>query len=370
VHFPRMPIEEESPEQLGYDLVKFNLTESSVRDRSLAELGLDLGALTLCYTDHLGRADLRALIAARAGGALKADDVLVTAGAAAALFIIAITLLDAGEHMIVVRPNYATNIETPKALRCQIDYLDLNFENAFALDLDALAKLIRPTTRLISLTTPHNPTGVSLTAAQLTQVLELADRCGAHVLVDETYRDMSFAPPPPVAATLSPRAISVSSLSKSYGIPGIRTGWIANADPALMRRFLCAKEQIGICGSVLDEAAAFAALTSADTWLADNGPHLRAAFAAVQAWMAAEPLLEWVAPTGGCVCFPRIREDAGVDTAAFYRALNHDHGAYVGPGHWFDQSDRFFRIGYGWPTPAELAGGLAAVSASLRAARR
>jgi DNA-binding transcriptional MocR family regulator len=94
MHFPRMPIEAESPEQFGYDKIRFNLTESSVRDRTLGDIGLDdLGGLTLAYTDHLGHAGLRALVAARAGGGLGAENVLVTAGAAAALFIIAISLL-------------------------------------------------------------------------------------------------------------------------------------------------------------------------------------------------------------------------------------------------------------------------------------
>ena len=88
--------------------------------------------------------------------------------------------------MIVMRPNYATNIETPRALRCEIDYLDLSFEAGFALDPDALAARIRPTTRLISLTAPHNPTGVALmTTQQLERVMEIAAGCGAHVLIDE-----------------------------------------------------------------------------------------------------------------------------------------------------------------------------------------
>ena len=122
MHFPRMPIEAESPEQLGYDKIRFNLTESSVRDRTLADLGLvDLRDLTLAYTDHVGHPALRALIAARAGGGLSADNVLLAAGASSALFIIAISLLDAGEHLVVVRPNYATNIETPKSLRALMD---------------------------------------------------------------------------------------------------------------------------------------------------------------------------------------------------------------------------------------------------------
>ena len=232
MHFPRMPIEAESPEQRGYDRVRFNLAESSVRDRSLGDLGVELSALTLCYGDHLGDPTLRALIAARTGGGLTPDDVLITAGASAALFIVAISLLGPGDHVVVVRPNYATNIETPRILGCEVDCLDLDFDRRFELDLDALAGMIRPATRLISLTTPHNPTGVALDADSLLTGDQDGRRGRRHVLVDETYREMSFAPNPPPAATLSERAISVSSLSKSFGIPGIRVGWIASRSPS------------------------------------------------------------------------------------------------------------------------------------------
>ena len=367
MQFPRMPIEEESPEQLGYDKVRFNLTESSVRDRSLAELGVRLDDQLLCYTDHLGHPGLRERIARRAGAPFQADQVLLTAGAASALFIIAITLLDPGDHMLVMRPNYATNIETPRALGCDVGFLDLAFENGFRLDLDRLAAAIRPSTKLVSLTQPHNPTGAAMTAETLRAAVALADRVGAWVLVDETYRDMSFVEKAPVAAGLGERVISVSSLSKSYGVPGIRLGWILAQDRALMHRFLCAKEQIGICGSVVDEAIGDHVHAGADAWLAESGARLREALATVAAWVQREPLIEWVAPSGGCVCFPRVREGVGVDVARFHRALNHDHAAYVGPGRWFEMPDRYFRIGYGWPTAEELAGGLAAISAALRA---
>lgn len=362
MHFPRMPIEEESPEQLGYDKIKFNLTESSVRDRSLADLGADLSQLTLAYTDHLGHPGLRALLAQRAGG-LGADNVLLTAGAAAALFIVAISLLDAGDHIVVVRPNYATNIVTPRVLKCDVDCLDLDFERGFMLDLDALRARLRPNTKLISVTTPHNPTGVALSAETLREIVRLAETVGAYVLVDETYREMSFAPKTPTATNFGERVISVASLSKSYGIPGIRLGWILARDPGLMHRFLCAKEQIGICGSIIDEEIGYHAVKQADAWLPANDRALRAAFETVKTWMAREPRLEWVEPTGGCVCFPRLK-DARADTAAFYRHLN-AHGAFVGPGHWFEQSDRYFRLGYGWPLTDELAGGLAAISGAL-----
>jgi aspartate/methionine/tyrosine aminotransferase len=365
MHFPRMPIEAESPEQFGYDKIKFNLTESSVRDRKLGELGVDLSELTLAYSDHLGHPGLRALLAQRADASLGGDNVMLTAGAAAALFIVAVTLLDRGDHVIVVRPNYATNIVTPRVLGCELDYLDLGFADGFALDLERLRSLARANTKLISVTTPHNPTGVALSGAELAEIVAIGEACGAHVLVDETYREMSFRPKPPIAVRFGERVISVASLSKSYGIPGIRLGWIFSRDTALIQRLLCAKEQIGICGSVVDEQIGFRAVEQSEAWLAQNQCAAGAAFKTVKAWMAQEQRLEWVEPAGGCVCFPRLRE-AEAETERFYRRLN-DLGAYVGPGRWFEQSDRYFRLGYGWPTKAELEGGLNAISKALDA---
>jgi aspartate/methionine/tyrosine aminotransferase len=219
-------------------------------------------------------------------------------------------------------------------------------------------------------TTPHNPTGVALKDADLKLLIAVAEKRGVHLLVDETYREMSFVPKLPVAASLSPHAISVASMSKSYGIPGIRVGWIVNRDPKLMERFLAAKEQIGICGSIVDEHIAEAALKQSAGWLGSVERTNREALATVEAWLAKEPRMEWVRPEGGCVCFPRIKADAGIDTDRFYRALQTDHATAVGPGHWFEQDRRFMRIGFGWPLPAELSGGLAAISASLDGARR
>ena len=152
--YRRMPIEEESPEQFGYDQIRYNLAESSVSDRRLSDLGADLGDLLLCYGDHLGTPALRERIAAQGEG-LHAADVLVSAGAAGALFIVATSLLEAGDHIVVAHPNYATNLETPCALGCEVTYLELDFENGFRVDLSKLERAIRKDTRLVSLTSPH-----------------------------------------------------------------------------------------------------------------------------------------------------------------------------------------------------------------------
>src|SRR6266550_2475442 len=137
MRYRRMPIEIESPEELGYDTITNNLSESSVSDRRLAELGIDLGSdrrlaldeLLLCYGDHLGDPLLREAIAAQGDG-LSAGDVIVTPGAAAALFATATALLEPGDHAVVVRTNYATNLETPRAIGAELDIVDLCFEDA------------------------------------------------------------------------------------------------------------------------------------------------------------------------------------------------------------------------------------------------
>jgi aspartate/methionine/tyrosine aminotransferase len=365
--YVRMPIEVESPEEQGYDTIRFNLSESSIRDRPLSALRLKLDHLVLAYGAHRGSPQLRTLIAERSG--VSDLHVLTTAGAAGALFIIATTLLEKGDHLVVVRPNYATNLETPRAIGCEISTLDLKFEDGFALDVAALEKLLKPLTKLISITTPHNPTGVALGEQTLKQIIALAEKRGIRLLVDETYRDMSFVPKPPVAASISPNAISVSSMSKSYGIPGIRVGWIVCQDVKLLDRFLAAKEQIGICGSIIDEEIAEVALADAPRFMEGVGKQLRHALGIVEDWIGREKRMEWVKPEGGCVCFPRIKNDAGVDVERFYKELSARH-TLVGAGHWFEQDRRFMRIGYGWPLEAELKGGLAAVSESLTAAER
>ncbi len=368
--YVRMPIEVESPEEFGYDKIKYNLSESSVRDRTLSDVGIELGDMVLYYGEHMGHKGLMELIAQASSGpagAAEPADVLVTAGAAQALFIIATTLLEKGDHLVVVRPNYATNIFTPRAIEADISYLELTFEDEWRVDVDALVALMTPRTRYVSITVPHNPTGQMMGEADLRRLLGIVEERGCRLLVDETYREMTFGGPLPVTATLSPKAISVSSLSKTYGIPGIRTGWLICKDRDLMQTFLGAKEQIGICGSVVDEEIAYQALRQRDAWLPEINGRIQEALAVTREWMDGEELMEWVEPKGGVVSFPRIKLDAPVDVDQFYRVLTEDFGTYVGPGHWFEQSRRHFRLGFGWPTLDELRGGLAGISGALRA---
>ncbi len=367
MRYRRMPIEEESPEQLGYGAIRRNLAESSVSDATLGDLGAGLEGLVLQYGDHLGLPALRSEIAGDVPGA-DPDDVMVTPGAVAALFILHTSLLEPGDHIVVARPNYATNVETPRAIGADVSYLDLEFEDGWGVDPARIAALMTPRTRLVSLTTPHNPTGTTLDEATLREVITLVERAGARLLVDETYREMTFAEPLPVAASLSPSVISVSSLSKTYGLPGIRIGWLVTRDRSLRDRFLAAKEQILISGSLVDETIALEALRRRPAWLPVIRERIDTAFTLTAEWLDGHERLEWIPPQGGVVGFPRIRPGAGINADTFHRVLFEEHGTIVGPGHWFERPRSYFRLGYGWPTLDELREGLAAIDAALQTA--
>ncbi len=365
MRYRRMPIEAESPEEQGYGTIACNLAESSMRDRALGELGLgpDLARMLLLYGDHRGHPGLRALLAAEGGCA--ADQVLLTPGAAGALFIVATSLLSPGDHLVVLRPNYATNIETPRAIGCEVSFVELRLEDGFRYDADAIAAQMTPKTKLVSITNPHNPTGAVLDPQALARIVALVESRGAWLLVDETYRDLQLTAPAPFATALGERVISVASLSKAYGLPGLRLGWLMTRDRALNELFLAAKEQIFICGAVLDEEIGYQVYRRRAEELPRIAAEVARGRAALREFIAGEPRLEWVEPSGGVVAFPRIRAEAGIDVPRFHDLLKRELKTCVGPGHWFEQDDRFLRIGFGWPRADELRAGLANVSAAL-----
>ena len=367
MRYVRMPIEIESPEQMGYANLECNLTESSFADAVIDDLAIDLSGLTVAYTDHVGHPGLRQLIAD--SSAVAADDVLLVAGAAAGLFIISTSLLSAGDHLLVVRPNYATNIETPRAIGADIELLDLRFEDGWRVDIDELERRLRPETKVVSLTCPHNPTGTMMTLDELDAVIAIVERHGARLVFDETYREMSFPEALPVAASRSDRVISVSSVSKTYGLPGLRMGWVITRDPELRETFLAAKEQIFICNSIVDEEITYQALRQRATTLPVIRRKIEEHREIVTRWFAQQDDLEWVEPTGGVVCFPRLRADRGIDVDRFYDVLNGELKTFVGPGHWFEQPRAYMRIGFGWPTTEELTKGLANITTAALTAR-
>ncbi|MDN5200733.1 pyridoxal phosphate-dependent aminotransferase [Fulvivirgaceae bacterium BMA10] len=366
--YKRMPIEIEAPEGYGYENIDCNLSESSFTDQRIKNLGIDISELLLYYGDHLGKPELRELLSSEIS--FQPDDVLITSGAASALFIIATSLLETGDHVVIAKSNYATNIETPRTLGANISYLKMSFDEGYNLDLNELEKLITNKTKLVSLTYPHNPTGVHIDQETLMAIIDLIEKKGTYLLMDETYRDMSFVPKLPVAATLSDSVISVSSMSKSYGLPGIRIGWILSKNKKLMETFLAAKEQIFITNSIVDEEIAYQYLTNKEQHFTSVKDTILKNFKVLKNFMENQKLLEWIEPQGGCVCFPRIKLDVDLNTERFHEVLLNEYATYVGKGHWFEEDGRYMRIGYSWDKTEKLQKGLNNILKAIEDVRR
>jgi aspartate/methionine/tyrosine aminotransferase len=195
----------------------------------------------------------------------------------------------------------------------------------------------------------------------LKKIVAIAEEHNCWLLVDETYRGLGYGYP--LATTLSNRVLSVGSLSKSYGLPGLRLGWLITRDDTLAETFLAAKEQMVITGPIIEEEIAYQVYKKRDVLLKQINQEREVALQVVKAWIENEPMMEWIEPLGGVVCFPRIRHK-GVDVETFHKRIN-ELGAFVGPGHWFEQDRRYMRIGYAWPTLQELQTGLGMISQGL-----
>jgi aspartate/methionine/tyrosine aminotransferase len=153
-------------------------------------------------------------------------------------------------------------------------------------------------------------------------------------------------------------------MSKTYGLPGLRIGWIACRDAELSETLLAAKEQILICGSTADEEMAARVLEVRDRILPPIRQRIESHLGIVRDWFGSQDIFEWVEPRAGVVGMPRFRDPDAVDPDRFYRDLLAEHGTYDGPGHWFDQPRSCFRLGFGWPETEELRRGLAGLLAA------
>jgi len=358
---PRMILEDWF-DQYQYQ-VEYDLGQSAISTRTVQELHFDLADIKLRYGHHQGLPELREIIASQYPG-LTADDIIVTTGASEAISILALTILSSGDHCIVEHPTYPTLYEVPRRLGAEVELFQLLLDHHWCPDWTTFKKLIRPETRLISLSHPNNPTGAVISESDLLDVVALADRLGTPLLVDETYRDLSYGAAPPPVASLSDRAISISTMSKCYGVPGLRIGWIAARNRKLIQQLVNAREYLTITNNTIGEVLALTILQNSKRYLTQASQQVAANLETITRWMATQRRLAWVPPRGGVVSLARIVDVDELGAQHLYRTLTETYRTFIVPGGGFELPATFFRIGIG-AHPTELSKGLECLSAVL-----
>jgi aspartate/methionine/tyrosine aminotransferase len=343
--------------------VDYDIGESAVKFMTVDELDIDLQGIPLRYGHHTGNPALRECIADQYPG-LSSENVIVTTGASEAIFTVASAIVEPGDHVIVEHPNYPSLYTIPRGLGCHVSLLTLAFEDRFKPDLDKLRDLITPQTKLISFTHPNNPTGSMISVEELHALVDLIEEYDIYLLFDETYREMDFAHSLPPAATLSDHAISISTMSKAYGLPGIRIGWIATKNRFILDSVLAIREQISIANNSVGEEIALHVLQRKDAFLHQARAHIERNRQTVSDWMDEQEHFEWIYPEAGVVSFPRIKHHVQIDPEELYRLLAERYKTFTVPGRCFEKDNRHFRLGFG-ATHEEIEAGVHNINLAL-----
>ncbi|MBI4417653.1 MAG: aminotransferase class I/II-fold pyridoxal phosphate-dependent enzyme [Ignavibacteriales bacterium] len=303
--------------------------------------------LRLGYTESPGHPLLRQEIA-NLCKTVWPDDVLVLAPEEG-IFVAMNTLLQEGDHAIVMTPAYQSLYQIAESLRADVSRWQLETDGVrWKLDLTALARLVRPTTKLLIINVPHNPTGFHIDAETQEQIIQFAREKRLILFSDEMYRFSEYTAEMrlPAACDLYDQAITLGGLSKSFGLAGLRIGWLACKDRTIIRRFQRFRDYTTICNSAPAEILAAMALRSRDRILDRTRTIIENNLAAADQFFANHHRhFEWIRPMAGPVAFPRLKGTDSIDR--FCEKLIQSKSVLLVPGSIFDFPDNHFRIGLG-----------------------
>jgi aspartate/methionine/tyrosine aminotransferase len=311
--------------------------------------------LSLAYTESAGHPLLREAIARSVADGFDSNDLLVAAPEEA-IFLLMHALLSAGDHVVCVTPAYQSLYEVARSIGCEVTAWLPDEARGWRFDLDGLVAQLRPTTRLVVVNFPHNPTGYAPSRDELVDLTETVERHGAYLLSDEMYRMLEVVPGSalPAACGLSERAISLSGLSKSYGLPGLRIGWLATRDHGILEKVLELKDYTTICTAAPSEILAIVALRNRKDIVASHNQRVQRNCALLDDFFVRHSRhFTWNRPTGGSVCFPRYLGPE--DTSMLADEAVTRAGIMVVPSALFDFGDRHLRIGFGRDDLPEVA---------------
>ena len=335
---------------------EFDLAGSNILACTLDDLPGAREAIALDGANDNGYRPLMDAIARRYG--VDADRVTTAGGTAGANFLAFAALLEAGDEVLVERPGYDPLLGAARIFGATTTRFERVFEDGYALDPDRVRRALTPRTKVIVVTTLHNPTGVAADPAAIDEIGRIAERHGAVVMVDEVYKDLTGDTSPPAAAR-GDVFITTNSLTKSYGLSSLRAGWTIASAP-ITHRIRRARDVVDGTGSIVAERLAVLAFEHLDVLRARARTVLAANKTIADAFLASHPELEFV-PSAGTIVFPRIRGVA--DAAPFIDRLMQEHRTAVGPGRFFE-APAHFRLGYGGNTE-KIRAGLERLDAAL-----
>lgn len=340
-------------------VAKYNMTGSDAENMTLGELlalardadRAEFDGLSLAYTETWGAPALRREIAGTYDN-VDARDVLCFAGAEEGIYVAMKVLLGPGDHAIVITPNYQAAETIPLAV-CEVTGVPLEAANGWELDMDRLRNAIRPNTKVLSINFPNNPTGRIIPRAQLDAIVDLCRRHNLWLFSDEVYRliERDAAKRLPQAVDVYERGISLNVMSKAYGLPGLRIGWLACKDRGVLNRFERYKHYLSICNSAPSEMLATIALRARQHILSRNRAIVDANLTLLDEFFLDHAhIFDWRMPDGACVGFVRYKEADGVE--AFTRRLVEESGVLLLPASVYrsdlnEVPEDYFRVGYG-----------------------
>ncbi len=356
--------------------VDFDIAESGIYPLSVNELFSFLPPaerdewlshlleMRLGYCEARGTKTLRAAIAATYRNT-SPEEILVTTGAIEANYLLFNVLLEPDDHVVAVYPAYQQLYSVARAVGCDVSLWKVQEDGGFRFDLDELERLVTPRTKLIVINTPHNPTGAILSASELQRLYDLAVSVGAKVLSDEAYRWLDLPGGEPLAPPmrdLGPHAISVGTLSKPFGLPGLRIGWIAGPEE-IVRACWAERDYISLSPGKLNDALATIAIGLRDRIIARNHEIVAANLQTADQWFAENAdLVSWIRPRAGLLALMRYHLD--IPSQELADRLAAEWSVMLAPGSAFGFEGRL-RLGIG-QRPDIFAEGLRRAADCLR----
>ena len=334
--------------------VKYSLCSSDCESLSVDELLTlekdslkDLKKVWLGYTESLGNPTLRKEIA-KLYDSINLEEVIVFSGAEEAIFIFMNALLNKEDHIIVQFPAYQSLYEIANAIGCKVTKWIMDDENHWELDLQFLETNITPSTKCIVVNFPHNPTGYLPKKDSYEKIIELAKKNNIYLLSDEVYRFLEYKETErlPSACDLYEKGISIGVMSKSFGLAGLRIGWIATKDIAIFKEVASFKNYTTICNSALSEFLAILALRNRNKIISRNIEIINNNLNLLDVFFNKyNNIFKWVKPIAGSIAFPSLLIEESVET--FCLKLLKEKSVLLMPSTNYDYSDHHFRIGFG-----------------------